>query len=38
MFGLVGVYRVAEALVDRNKASAGLFSRLVGGSGIVARR
>lgn len=37
MLGLIGVYRVAEALVDRNEASASLFGRLVGGRGIVAR-
>lgn len=37
MLGLIGVYRVAEALVDRNEASTGLFGRLVGGCGIMAR-
>ena len=37
VFWLIGIYRVAEALVDRNEASAGLFSSLVGGGSIMAR-
>ena len=37
MFWLIGIYWVAETLVDRNEASAGLFSRLVGGGSIMAR-
>lgn len=37
MLGFIGVYGVAETLVDWNEASTGLFGRLVGGGGIVAR-
>ena len=37
MLGLIGVNWMAEALIDGNEASAGLFSRLVGGGGIMAR-
>lgn len=36
MLGLIGVYRVAEALIDGYEASAGLLRRLIGGGGIMA--